>query len=271
VNPKYFQTMGIPLASGRVFDEAEGDHPVAVVSQLVADRLWPGQDAVGRRFRMGGDNESPLVLVTGVVGDVRGIDLGRPPTMTVYVPYWQQARGEASLVARTAAEPGDTAAAIRRVLRRLDSEMPLPALRTMDDIVAESVAPQRFQTTLVLLFGLSAVLLASLGIYGLVSYSVAQRAPELGIRMALGAMPGTLRQMVLRQALLPVAAGLAVGLAGSIAAGRLLQGLLFGVAPVDPVTAAAVVVVLGTVATVAGYVPARAATRVDPVTALRCD
>ena len=271
VNPEYFQTMGIPLARGRTFAEADADHPVAVVSQLVADRLWPGQDAVGRRFRMGGDNESPLILVTGVVGDVRGIDLSRPPTMTVYVPYWQRSRGEASLVARTAAGPGEIAAAIRRILRRLDPEMPVPASRTMDDIVAESVAPRRFQTTIVLVFGASAVLLASLGIYGLVAYSVAQRVRELGIRMALGAMPGSLRQMVVRQALVPVAGGLALGVAGSVAAGRLIGGLLFGVSPLDPATVATVVAVLGTVAAVAGYVPARAATRVDPVTALRCD
>jgi len=270
VNPDYFATMGIPLRSGRPFAEADRAYRVALVSALAAERLWPGQDPVGKRMQMGGD-DSPLMQVVGVVGDVRGISLDKPPTMTVYVPYWQRFQAQALLAVRTPRDPAAIASELRTALRRVDPELPVPAFRTMQEIVAVSVADRRFQMDLVLLFGLVAVLLASLGIYGVISYSVAQRTGELGIRMALGALPSGIRWLVLRQCLGPVAGGLACGLIASGIAGRLLNSLLFGVSAVDPLTMGAVVVTLSGVAAVAGYVPARRATRVDPVTALRED
>jgi predicted permease len=270
VNPEYFGTLGIPLRSGRVFAEADRAYRVALVSALAAERLWPGQDPVGKRMQMGGD-DTPLLQVVGVVGDVRGISLDKAPTMTVYVPYWQRFQTQALLAVRTPLDPGVVGPDLRIALRRVDPELPVPQFRTMDDIVSMSVAERRFQTRLVMLFGLVAALLASLGIYGVVSHSVAQRTGELGIRMALGALPAALCWLVLRQCLVPVAAGLACGLAGSGMTGPLLSSLLFGVRPVDPLTMTAVALGSSAIAGLAAYIPARRATRVDPVVALRQD
>ena len=197
--------MGIPLRSGRPFAEADRAYRVALVSALAAERLWPGQDPVGKRMQMGGD-DTPLMQVVGVVGDVRGISLDKAPTMTVYVPYWQRFQTQALLAVRTPLDAGGDRDRPAPALRRVDPELPVPAFRTMEEIVSVSVAERRFQTNLVLLFGLVAALLASLGIYGVVSYSVAQRTGELGIRMALGALPSGIRWLVLRQCLGPVAA-----------------------------------------------------------------
>lgn len=267
-NHDYFRTMGIPLLSGRIFDEADQENRIAVVSVLAAERLWPGQSPIGKRVRIGTD-ESPLTQVVGMVGDVRGASLSRVPTMTIYVPYWQHFRMDGSLAMRTAMPAASLAPAIRAAIHAVDPEVPVPAVQTMEDIVASSVAQRRFQTNLVLLFGVVAALLASLGIYGVIAYSVAQRTNELGIRMALGARPERIRGMVMRQGLAPVAVGLACGLAASAVVGRFVGSLLYGVSSVDPLTMAAVVAVIATVAAVAAYVPARRATRVDPVTALR--
>jgi putative ABC transport system permease protein len=268
VNPDYFRTLGVPLRSGRVFAEADRAYRVALVSAKAAERLWPGQDPVGKRMQMGGD-DTPLMQVVGVVGDVRGISLDKPATMTVYVPYWQRFQSQALLAIRTPLDPAAIAPDLRRALRAVDPDLPVPAFRTMEEIVSVSVAERRFQTNLVMLFGLVAALLASLGIYGVVSYSVAQRTSELGIRMALGAVPSGIRWLVLRQCLAPVAAGLACGLIAAAAGGRVLNSLLFGVSAADPLTLTVVAAVLTGIAGVAGYIPARRATRVDPVTALR--
>ena len=268
VDPDYFRTLGIPLRSGRVFAEADRTYPVALVSALAAERLWPGQDPVGKRMQMGGDH-TPLMQVVGVVGDVRGVSLAKAPTMTIYVPYWQRFHTAALLAVRTAVDPAAIAPDLRRALHRVNPELPVQAFRTMEDIVSTSTAERRFQVNLVLLFGVVASLLASLGIYGVVSYSVAQRTGELGIRMALGARPSEIRWLVLRQCLVPVALGLTCGLVVSGMAGRLVSSLLFGVRAIDPVTIAAVAIVLAAIAAAAGYVPARRATRLDPVVALR--
>jgi putative ABC transport system permease protein len=269
VNAGYFATLGIPLRSGRIFGEAD-QAPVAVISALTAERLWPGRDPVGRRFRIG-DPESPLVLVTGVVGDVHGVSLARRPNLTVYRPYWQRSRANAALVVRTRMSPEAVSASLAPAIHRIDRELPVPAVRTMDDILSSSVAPERFQALLVLLFGLTAALLAGLGVYGVVAYSVAQRTSELGVRMALGAQPAGIRLLVLRQALLPVAIGLIAGAAAAATAGRVLSSLLFEVPSIDPLALGGATAFLGAAAAVAGYLPARRATRVDPVTALRTE
>jgi predicted permease len=268
VNPDYFRTMGVPLRSGRIFDEADAKRGVALVSVMTAEGLWPGQNPLGKRFRMGGD-DSNLFEVTGVVGDIRGVSLNKTPTLTVYVPYWQRNFNQMSLVVKTAMDPAGASSAIRGAIRQTDPDMPIPAFRTMENILTESVAPRRFQLNMVLLFALAATLLASLGIYGVVSYSVAQRTNEVGIRMALGAQPGNIASMMLRQELLPVALGVIAGVLASLALGRVLESLLFGVRAWDPVTICGVVALLGVVAAVATYIPAHRATRVDPVTALR--
>jgi len=268
VNGDYFKTMGIPLVEGRIFGEADAGHKVALVSTLTAARLWPGQDAVGRRIVVGDDTKADT-LVIGVVGDVRGASLDKAPVMTVYRPYWERSWNGPAFAVRASGDPTAVAGAVREVIRQVDPEIPIPAFQTMQEVADASVSQRRFQVDLVMLFGIAAVLLASLGIYGVVSHSVAQRSSELGIRMALGAAPGRIRALVLGQSLKPVAAGLACGLAASVAAGRLVGSLLFGVSPIDPPTIAGVAAVLTLVAALATVGPARRATRVDPVVALR--
>lgn len=267
-NPDYFRTMGIRLAEGRVFDEHDRGKPVAVISAMAAARLWPGKSAVGKRLIQGAGRQGPIEVV-GVVADVRGASLNHAPSNTLYVPYWQDSNSKMSLAVRTALPLGAIAPVLRAAVRQLDAEMPAPEVRTMEERMADSVAPRRFQMTLVLLFGAAALLLASLGIYGVMAYSVGHRTGEMGIRMALGAQPGTIAGMVLRQGMAPVAAGLVAGVAGALALGRFLGSLLFGVKAVDPVTMASVAVVLAGVAAAATWVPARRATRIDPAGALR--
>jgi putative ABC transport system permease protein len=268
VNPEYFRTMGIRLLAGRIFEERDKGKPETVISVMTAQRLWPGQNAVGKRLIQGAGQLGPIEVV-GVVADIRGASLTQAPSNTIYVPYWQDSNTFISVAVRTSLAPPAVATAIRGVLRQMDAEMPLPAIRTMDERMAESVAPRRFQMTLVLLFAAAALLLASLGIYGVVSYSVGQRTGEIGIRMALGAQPGSIFGMVLRQGMAPVAAGLAAGVAGSLALGRLLGSLLFGVNATDPATIAGVVALLAAVAALASWAPARRAIRIDPAQALR--
>ena len=268
VNPDYFRTMGIRLLEGRVFDEHDRGKPVAVISAMTAARLWPGKSAVGKRLIQGMGHLGPIEVV-GVVVDVRGASLNHAPTNTVYVPYWQDSNYKVSLAVRTALPAATVGAAIRAAVRQMDAQMPAPEVRTMEELLAASVAPRRFQMTLVLLFAVAALLLASLGIYGVVSYSVGQRTGEMGIRMALGAQPGAISGMVLRQGIGPVAAGLAVGVASALGLGRLLGSLLFGVKAADPATMAGVVALLAAVAALASWVPARRATRIDPAVALR--
>jgi putative ABC transport system permease protein len=268
VNPDYFRTMGIRLLAGRFFEERDRHKPVAVISAMMAARLWPGENAVGKRLIAGSGSLGPIEVV-GIVGDIRGASLNHAPFNTMYVPYWQDSNYRVSLAVRTALPAGTVGASIRAAVRQLDPELPPPEVRTMDERLAESVAPRRFQMTLVLLFAVAALLLASLGIYGVVAYSVGQRTGEMGIRMALGAQPGAISGMVLRQAMAPVAIGLAAGLAGGVAMQKLLGALLFGVKGPDVATMAAVPLLLAAVAAMASWAPARRATRIDPAVALR--
>ncbi|MBV8553449.1 MAG: ABC transporter permease [Acidobacteriaceae bacterium] len=268
VNPDYFRTMAIPLRQGRTFTTAEYKRQVAMISASAAAKLWPKENPVGRRFRMGGD-ERPFLQVVGVVGDVRGTSLGTPPSPTVYVPYWVQLWGEPTLVVRTALAPAAASGEIRGVLRQMDRQMPVERFQTMEEVLDQSVAQRRFQMNLVLLFAVSALLLACLGIYGVVSYSVAQRTNEIGVRMTLGARSGDISRMVLWQGLMPVISGLSAGVLASFITGRIIASLLFGVTSADPIAMAAVVAALTTVAACATLIPAMRATRVDPAIALR--
>jgi len=265
VSEDYFRAMGIPLRQGRLFNQADRDRGVTLVSALTAERFWPGQNPIGKRFYLG----VTLLEVIGVAGDVRGNGLQKAPGPTVYIPYWQRDRPDMSLILRTAMDPASIASAVRGEIRKLDAELPVPRFQTMQQIVSAAVAQRRFQLTLVLVFAGVALVLASLGIYGVVSYSVAQRRGEMGIRMALGATAAGLQLMVIRQGLAPVLAGLAGGIAGALAVGRILRGLLFEVTPADPLTLASVAVVLLGVAAIACYIPAFRVTRADPLAALR--
>ena len=267
----YFETLRIPLRAGRLFDDRDRGRRVAVVSERAAALLWPGEPAVGRRFVDDDDADVPVVEVVGVVADVRTVGLGEIAPPAVYVPYWDNALSGSAIVVRASGDARAVAAAVRDEIRRVDPELAVPPLRTMDDVVAASVSQRRFQMQLVLLLAAAALLLAGLGIYGVVAHWVAQRTSEIGIRMAIGAAPRRVRIMVLRQALTPVIAGVAGGVAAAMALGRLLRAQLFGIDATDLTTYVAAAVFLTAVGLLASYLPARRATRIDPVTALRAE
>ncbi len=269
VNPEYFQTLGIPLREGRIFAESDGEHKLTEVSALAAERLWPGENPLGKRFKIG-DPDGPFFEVAGVVGDVRGVGLDRAPSFTIYVPYWQRRTYNGpSLAVKTAVDPLSVSSAVRNIIRQIDSELPVPRFETMQQVVDDSVAQRRFQMNLLLVFALTALLLASLGIYGVVSYSVTLRTNEMGVRMAIGARASDILKMILRQAMTPIAIGACAGLVVALIVGRLFSGLLYGVAPADAVTIGSVLLILGAVGTIASLIPALRASRVNPVTALR--
>ena len=268
ISPNYFATMGIALRSGRPFEEADRNRHVAIISNRLAEKVWPGKNAVGQRFR-NADNEAPFSEVIGVTADIRGIALQNEPGAMVYVPYWSRVPRDVSVAVRTAMDPISMVPALRSALASADKEVPMAKVRTMEQVVSESVAERRFQMWLVVMFAASALLLASLGIYGVLSYTVARRTREMGIRMAVGATSADLRTLVLTQGMAPVAIGLVSGLAVALALGRAVQSLLFGLSAADPVVVALVVCVLASVALVACWLPARRAARMNPVLALR--
>jgi len=274
VTPDYFRAMGIPLLRGRVFtgqDDAEAPG-VALVNQSLARRYWPGENPLGQRVNLARPEvQHAWRTIVGVVGDVRHAGLDAEIQPEVYAPYYQMPEASTTLVARAVSEPLMLAAAVRAAVRAVAPDQPVSEVRTMPRVVAESEAMGSRRTVLLLLsaFAALAVLLATVGVYGVISYSVAQRTQEIGVRMALGAAGGDLVWMVVRQALGLALAGVTIGTLAALALTRFLSRLAFGVSPADPATFAAVAALLLTVALAASYLPARAATRVDPLTALR--
>jgi putative ABC transport system permease protein len=274
VTPDYFRAMGIPLLRGRVFteqDDAEAPG-VALINQSLARRYWPGEDPLGQRVNLARPEvQHAWRTVVGVVGDVRHAGLDAEIQPEVYAPYYQMAEPSTTLVVRAVTEPLMLAAAVRAAVRAVDLDQPVSEVRTMPRVVAESEAMGSRRTVLLLLsaFAVLAMLLATVGVYGVISYSVAQRTQEIGVRMALGAASGDLVWMVVRQALGLALAGVIIGTLAGLALTRFLSKLAFGVSPADPATFAAVAALLLAVALAASYLPARAATRVDPLTALR--
>jgi putative ABC transport system permease protein len=269
ISPDYFKAMAIPIRRGRAFEPGDRSRPVYIVSESTAAKIWPGEDAIGKHCHRS-DKNDPLGEVVGIAADTRTSMKGEPPLM-VYMPYWKNPQGGSSLAVRTTNDPKAIAGAVRSAIWSIDSALPIPEMKTMRRILYESVSQRRFQTMLLAGFALGALLLAAVGIYGVISYSVNRRRNEIGIRMALGAGAGNVRNMVLGQGMRPVAAGLVVGIACALALGRLLQALLFEMHASNPIVLASVAIVLGAAATLACFAPARRATRVDPATALRYD
>jgi predicted permease len=265
-SPGYFRAMNIAVRQGRAFEEGDRGRGVAVLSEKAAKLLWPDEpNPVGRRFM--GEDDKPKTLV-GVVAEVRATLHKDPPPMAYY-PYWQRVPDGVALVVRTSGDPTAAAGALRAALRSEDAQLPIQAIRTMGEVVDRSVAQRRFQLMLMGVFAASALLVASLGIYGVVSYSVARRRNEIGIRMALGAQRSQLLGLVVRQGMTPVVLGLAFGVWGALFLGRAIRGLLFGVQPTDPMTIAGVAAILLAVGVLACLIPARRAAGTDPVAALR--
>jgi putative ABC transport system permease protein len=269
----YFETMGIPLKRGRTFNERDGrpgTDPVVIVNETLAARHWPGQDPVGKRFKLGdASSPRPWMTVVGVVGDTRLLTLDEPIRDGMYVPHPQLPTRGFTVVVRTATAPLVLVDPVRRTIHDMDRHLPISDVFTMDWVVVRSLWQPRMFSWIFGAFGAVALVLAVVGVYGVVSYSVAQRTREIGIRVALGAGRGQIRAMVLRQGMGAAAMGIAIGLAGAVAVTRAMGALLYGVSPTDPVTFGFVTLVLAGTALVACLVPARRATKVDPLVALR--
>lgn len=273
-SPDYFRAMGINLLAGRVFndmDAAKSDK-VAIVSQGLAGRYWPDQNPIGRRIRLGGDPQEPWRTVVGIVGDIRQTGLDGEATREYYIPYKQDTWGmtyDLTIVMRTTGDPLSLVAAAQEQVRAIDAELPVHHIRTMAQLRVQSSAPRRFLMLLLTSFGGVALMLAAVGIYGVISYGVSRRTHEIGIRLALGAQVTDVLKLVLRQGLILALIGIGTGLGGAWALTRVMSSLLFDVSATDPGTFAAISVVLAAVAALACYVPARRATKLDPMIALR--
>jgi predicted permease len=271
VSPEYFETIQLPLISGRFFSPSDWGRNLAVISEKTANTLWPGKSPLGQHFqRAGSTNEKPFTVV-GVVGDARTISLAKPDSMLIYVPYWFRCNETAGLVVRTRQDLSSMADAIRKTIWSVDPSVPVPTIRALGSLVADSVANQRFEMDLLLLFAGSALFLAGLGVYGVVTYSVVQRHREIGLRMALGAQRGDVYRLVLREGLLPVAVGTVAGVAAAFAMSRLVNSLLFEISPYDPVIMLDSALMLLAVGTAACLLPARRAVAVEPMQALRTE
>ena len=270
ITPDYFRAMGVPVRKGRVFDERDkaGAPPAIIVNEAFARRYLPGEEPLGKRLRLGINNIEGEIV--GVVGDVRGGSLAQEPYPEYYIPHAITPFGDASLVVRTKTDdPASLAPAMRAVVNELDREQPLYDVRTMESLVARSVARQRFSMTLIAVFAALAVALASAGIFSVMSFLVAQRTHEIGIRVALGAQRRDILRLVVGHGMALTVAGLVIGLVVSFFATRLMAGLLYQVSAKDPAVFAGIPLLLAAVALLACYLPARRATRVDPMVALR--
>ena len=270
-SPRYFETMGIPIMKGRSFTEQDraGATPVIIVNETLAKRFWPGTDPVGKRMRITGPlDKNPWMQVVGVIPDVKH-DLSVPVTPEYYLPYAQDPWGSMVLIAKTTGDPSAMAASMRQQVWSLDKDQPVFDVRTMEEVRALSVSIHSFSSISLGIFAGIALLLAAIGIYGVMSYAVTQRTQEIGIRMALGARTADVLRLVVRNGMSLALIGVIAGLAGAYGVTRLLASLLFGVSPTDLLTFCSVTLGLLLVALLACYIPARRATKVDPLVALR--
>ena len=273
VSPGYFDTMSIPLLRGRqLTDQDTAASPnVVVISETMARRFWPGEEAVGKRIAAGKvRSDEDWIQVIGVVKDVRQFELNADPKPQMYFSYRQAGFfAPRDLVVKTDVDPASMAATVRKAVWEIDKDQPVSNIRTMEDILADSIARQRFSMLLLAIFGGVALVLAGVGIYGVISYSVAQRTHEIGIRMALGAQTGAVLKLAVGYGMKLVIAGVVIGLIAAFALTRVMSTLLFGVTATDPTTFGLISLLLVSVAALASYIPARRATKVDPIIALR--
>jgi putative ABC transport system permease protein len=270
VTPGYFETMGIPLIDGRPFTRADnGDAPpVLIINQTFASRHFPGEDPIGQRINLGSPDDPTWREIVGVATDIRNFGIREASRVAAYSPYAQTTAGFVSPVLRTMVPPESVVPDVRRAITELDETLAAGRITTMDELVVAALAPDRFVAMLLSLFAGLALILAVVGLYGVVSYGVGRRLPELGLRVALGAAGRDVAVMILRQSLVLVAIGVGVGLAAAVALTRLLGGLLFGVPALDPVTFAAVTLLLLAAGAAAAAIPAFRAARLDPVRVL---
>jgi putative ABC transport system permease protein len=275
VTPRYFESMGIPILSGR--DVAPTDTRqspnVVVINDVFARRHFAGENPLGNRLKLQGQERDPLLIV-GVIGNVRNLALDEQPTPEVYVPYLQDPlfpdyQRAMTMVVRSKSDPGAIAEPLRTAITSVDKSLPVYALKPLTEHLRDSLARRRFNLILLTVFSCVALALAAVGIYGVISYGVTQRTHEMGIRMALGAKPRDVLRLVVRQAMLLALAGVGIGLIASLALTRLMKGLLFSVSVTDPITFVVISLLMTLIALLACLIPARRATKVDPLVALR--
>jgi putative ABC transport system permease protein len=270
ISPGYFSVMGIPVLSGRDFDAHDtfGRNPVIVINEAFARQLFPNEDPIGKRLDVCWNPPGSGTIV-GIVANARHADLSQKPAPTIFLDHMQAPMYFANLVVRTAVAPAAMAKSVERAIHSVDPNQAIYKVESMEEVLADSVARPRVESSLLTLFAGLALALAGAGLYGVLAYSVSQRTREIGVRVALGAEPAQLIREVIRDALRLVLPGIGVGLIGSFAITRLLRSLLYEITPDDPWTFAAVSAALIIVAMLAAYVPARRAATVDPITALR--
>jgi putative ABC transport system permease protein len=271
VSPSYFKTMGIPLIRGRLLsDQDHAQTPFAtVISETMARRYWPNEDPVGKRINLGNPQTAPWRTIVGIVGDIRNEGLNAEPNPQMYVSFAQLPRQNLSLVVRGAGDPSSLIAGVRSAVAELDRDLPLYNVRTLTEMLSESLARERFSLLLIVIFAGLALVLAGVGIYGVLAYSVTQRTHEIGVRLALGGSRRDVMRLVVGQGMKLVGLGISAGLLAAFALTRLMTGLLYGVTATDPLTFIGVSVLLAGVALLACWIPARRAAKVDPMIALR--
>lgn len=274
ISPDYFRALGVPLLRGRFFTDADRITPVLIINQTMARQYFPNQDPIGKRIQTGDpDPKASWETVVGVVGDVKYSGLDADPSPTLYVPYtekdWTAWTRSMSVVVRTSTTPASVVSGLRQELGRLDKDLPLSQVHTMNELIDQSVVPQRFRTWLLGAFSVLALLLAAVGIYAVISQMVGQRTREIGVRMALGATRKEILGLILRQASQLALIGIAIGVVGALLLTRIMRSLLFSVSTTDPMSFAIMCALLAFIALLAGYIPATRATRVDPIVALR--
>jgi predicted permease len=268
---EYFEALRIPVRGGRLFSPADRDSAplVAVVNDLLAERAWPREDAVGRSITVNMQGRWRTMQVIGVVGRVRHDGLDADARPEVFLPYAQFPFGSMTFVVQTSADPAAVISALKARIWNVDPTLPVYDAATLDSLVSQSLAPRRFVMQIVTSLSGLAFLLAAIGIYGMLSFSIAQRTGEIGLRLAMGASTSTIMRMVIREGMTLAAAGVAIGLVAALAMRRGISALLYGVSPADPLTLAGTTALLLVVALMACYLPARRATAVDPLAALR--
>jgi putative ABC transport system permease protein len=273
VNPDYFRTMGMRLLRGREFTESDrwGAPEPVIINETLAQRFWPGEDPIGKRIQIYDLEPRPWREIVGVVNDIKPANLSEDPAPEIYAPFSQRPRSVMTLIARTTGKPEQLAAAMRAAVQSVDKEQPVYRVKTMEQFFSDAVAAPRATMFLLGVLAVAALILAAVGIYGVMAYAVTQRTHEIGVRMALGARAGDVLGMVVKNGMRLAGAGVATGLVAAFALTRLMRELLFGVRPTDPATFVVIALLLICVALLACYLPARRATRVDPLTALRHD
>jgi putative ABC transport system permease protein len=278
VSADYLKAMQIPLRQGRYFDEHDNDQslPVAIINETMARQYWPAGDALGKRFKLGDPNDDrPWYTIVGIVADVRQMGLDEPVKAEMYLPHQQVTDqpwfAPRDLAIRTNGDPMALVGMVRDVVRSVDPNQPISNVATMEELLGEETAQRRVGMILLATFAALALLLATVGIYGVLAFFVVQHTNEIGVRMALGASPGRIVALVVSKGMGLTLLGIGLGLAASLALTRLMTSLLFGVKAIDPLTFGAVPVLLGVVALMACWIPARRASKTDPLIALRAE